>query len=143
MLIDTNLIIYAINSASPKHDQAKQFLLDNKRDLIVAHQNILEAIRVLTHPKFSYPMIFLKAEKAVNAIARAAIIVCPTDETLPIAVMLMHKYSRASNRIFDAYLVATMITHGIKQIATDNDRDFTLYSEITTINPFRSGGNGH
>lgn len=143
MLIDTNLIIYAINSASPKHDQAKQFLLDNKRDLIVAHQNILEAVRVLTHPKFSHPMIFLKAEKSVNAITRATIIVSPTDETLPIAIMLMHKYSRGSNRIFDAYLVATMITHGIKQIATDNDRDFTLYTEITTINPFRSGGNRH
>lgn len=141
MLIDTNLIIYAINSASPKHAQAKQFLLDHQDSLTVTHQNILESMRVLTHPRFSRPMTFSKAEKAVMAIAGAVTIVSPTDETFPIAVALMHKYTRAANRIFDAYLVATMLTHGMKEIATDNERDFTLYSEIKVINPFHSSGN--
>ena len=143
MLIDTNLIIYAINSASPKHTQAKRFLSKNQSDLIVAHQNILEGMRVLPHAKFSHPMTFFQAEKAVNTIAKAATVVAPTEETLAIAVILMHKYSRAANRIFDAYLVATMLTHGIKKIATDNDRDFTMYEEITVVNPFRVSGNGH
>ncbi len=143
MLIDTNLIIYAINSASPKHDQAKRFLNQNQSNLIVAHQNIFEAMRVLTHTKFSHPMTFFQAHKAVDAIAEAATIISPTEETLSIAVALMHKYTRAANRIFDAYLVATMLTHGIKKIATDNDRDFTMYEEITVLNPFRVLGNGH
>ncbi|MEK7119266.1 MAG: type II toxin-antitoxin system VapC family toxin [Patescibacteria group bacterium] len=142
MLIDTNLIIYAINSASPKHNQAKRFLSQNQSDLIVAHQNILEGMRVLTHAKFSHPMTFFQAEKAVDAIAKAATIISPTEETLPIAMVLMHKYTRAANRIFDAYLVATMLTHGIKKIATDNDRDFTMYEEIAVLNPFRVSGNG-
>lgn len=143
MLIDTNLIIYAINSASPKHNQAKRFLSQNQSSLIVAHQNILEGMRVLTHAKFSHPMTFFQAEKAVDAITKVATIISPTEETLPIAVVLMHKYTRAANRIFDAYLVATMLTHGIKKIATDNDRDFTMYEEVTVLNPFRVSGNGH
>ncbi len=142
MLIDTNLIVYAINSASPKHNQAKRFISQNQSNLIVAHQNILEGMRVLTHAKFSHPMTFFQADKAVDAIAEAAMIISPTEETLPIAVALMHKYTRAANRVFDAYLVATMITHDVREIATDNERDFTLYTEITVINPFRPAGNG-
>lgn len=143
MLIDTNLIIYAINSASPKHNQAKRFFSQNQSNLLVAHQNILEAMRVLTHTKFSHPITFFQAEKAVDSIAQAAIVISPTEETLAIAMMLMRKYDRAANRIFDAYLVATMLTHGIKKIVTDNDRDFTMYEEITVLNPFRVSGNGH
>ncbi len=142
MLIDTNLIIYAINSASPKHDQTKRFLSENQNNLIVAHQNILEGIRVLTHAKFSHPMTFFQAAKAVDGITLSATVIAPTEETLPIARALMHKYTRDANRIFDAYLVATMLTHGIKKIATDNDRDFTMYEEITVLNPFRPSGNG-
>lgn len=88
-------------------------------------------------------MTFFQAEKAVDAIAKATTVIAPTEETLPIAVRLMHKYTRSANRIFDAYLVATMLTHGIKKIATDNDRDFTMYEEVTVLNPFRVSGNGH
>lgn len=79
MLIDTNIIIYAINSASSKHHLAKEFLARQQDNLIVAHQNILEAIRVLTHPKCSFPMSFSAAEKAVTAIANAATIIAPTE----------------------------------------------------------------
>ncbi len=140
MLIDTNLIIYAINSASPKHEQAKQFLTQEHHSLVVADQNILEALRVLTHAKFSHPMTFSRAEKAVDGIASASKIVAPTEETLPIARALMHKYARAANRIFDAYLVATMLTHAIGEIATDNERDFKVFKEIMVTNPFRSTG---
>lgn len=143
MLIDTNLIIYAINKSSPKHARAKQFLTQEQNNLIVAHQNILEALRVLTHEKFASPMSFAAAETSVAAITNAAIVVVPTEETIAIAIALMHKYTRAANRIFDAYLVATMLTHNIKNIATDNERDFVLYAEIAVINPFRSSGNGH
>ncbi|MBI4066482.1 type II toxin-antitoxin system VapC family toxin [Candidatus Gottesmanbacteria bacterium] len=141
MLIDTNLIIYAINTASPKHSRAQQFLRDNQNLLAVAHQNILESIRVLTHEKFSHPMTFAKAEKAVMAIVSVMAIISPAEETLPIALMLMEKYAQAANRIFDVYLVATMLTHGIKEIATDNDRDFNVLKEISVFNPFSSRGN--
>lgn len=143
MLIDTNIIIYAINSASPKHTRAKQFLLDHQDNLILAHQNVLEAIRVLTHPKFSNPLSFSQAEKAVTAIAQAATVIAPVQDSLAIAIGLMHAYGRSQNRIFDAYLVATMLSHGIKKIATDNERDFVLFAEITVMNPFQASDRGN
>lgn len=143
MLIDTNIIIYAINKSSPKHARAKQFLTQEQNNLVVAHQNILEALRVLTHAKFASPMSFSAAETSVTAITNAATIIVPTEETIAIAIALMHKYTRAANRIFDAYLVATMLTHDMKRIATDNERDFTMYEEIAVLNPFRVSGNGH
>jgi predicted nucleic acid-binding protein len=136
MLIDTNILIYAINTSSPKHGSAQQFLRERRANLVVADQNVLEALRVLTHGKYSHPITFFQAEKAVTAMVSAMTIVSPNEETLPTAILLMQKYARAANRIFDAYLVATMLTHGVKEIATDNERDFQIFAEISVFNPF-------
>lgn len=50
MLIDSNILVYAINILSPKHKKAQNFLQENITKLEIAHQNIFETLRVLTHP---------------------------------------------------------------------------------------------
>lgn len=61
MLIDSNILIYAINLDSPKSKIAQEFLKENLDNLEITHQNILESIRILTHPKFSNKPIHLSA----------------------------------------------------------------------------------
>ena len=56
MLLDSNILVYAINVRSPKNQVAQKFLQENLKELVVAHQNILETMRVLTHPKFPHPL---------------------------------------------------------------------------------------
>ena len=70
MLIDSNILIYAINTDSPKHKKAQGFLEENLGDLEIAHQNVLETIRVLTHGKFSNPMKLKDALRAILAISK-------------------------------------------------------------------------
>ena len=136
LLVDSNIIIYAINSASPKHTQAKQFVTGSTDELFVAQQNIFESLRVLTHPKFPNPMNTQSALAAVSSVINRCELITPDITTSFISMELIGKYGIKSNNIFDAYLAATMLTHEIYAIATDNDGDFGIYEAITVINPF-------
>lgn len=137
MLVDSNIIIYAINTSSPKNKLAQDFLLKNKKTLYVTHQNIFECLRILTHSKYSRPMKIDDAIEAVNGICDAINIIYPQLETHYIALELIKKYGLTSNQIFDAYLVATMLSNEIKEIATDNGKDFSMFKGIKVVKPFK------
>lgn len=136
MLVDTNILVYAINKSSPKYKQAQKFLKDNQGDLIIAHQNILETIKVLTQPKFSHPMNPKSAIEAVLKIAESCQIITPIIGTEFIALELIKNSALSGNRIFDAYLTATALSNNITTIATDNIKDFQKFAEMKVINPF-------
>ena|SRR3989338_254610 len=136
MLIDSNILVYSINSSSPKNKKAQTFLQNNLGNLDVAHQNIFETIRVLTHPKFPSPMKIREALEAIEAILKDCRIISPDYRTHRIALELIKKYQFSADHVFDMYLVATALSNRIETIATDNVRDFSKLAEIETINPF-------
>lgn len=136
MLIDSNILVYSINSSSPKHKKAQNFLQENLSELIVTHQNIFETLRVLTHPKFTNPMKTGDAVKAVENILRQCTVVSPDYRTHHIALELIKKHGLSGDLVFDAYLVATALANGLDLIATDNTKDFKKFTELKTINPF-------
>jgi predicted nucleic acid-binding protein len=135
MLIDSNILIYAINSSSPKNIAAQKYLEENIDELIVAHQNIFETLRVITHPKFPSPMSPVQALNAVNEIIRVCRIISPDYKTHNIALEMIKKYNLSSDKVFDAYLTATAISNNVNSIATDNVKDFKNF-EIDIVNPF-------
>lgn len=135
MLIDSNILIYALNSASPKHHAAQEFLQSQKQ-LIFAQQNVFETLRILTHAKFPNPFPVNEAIIALRNIIEGATILTPTFETPELSFGLMQKYRIRGSEIFDAYLVATAISNGVKRIATDNTQHLKKYAEITVIYPF-------
>lgn len=137
ILIDSNILIYAINSRSPKNQKAEKFLSESSGNFAVAHQNVLETLRVLTHPKFPKPMRLRLAISAIESIIKAGKIVSPDYQTQRVALELIKAHNLSSNEIFDAYLTATAFTNDIHEIATDNERDFLKIKEIKIINPFQ------
>ncbi len=136
MLIDSNILVYAINTLSSKHQKAKAFLQSEQNNLVVAHQNILESLRVLTHPKFLNPMSVTKALKALNNIAGNLRIIHANNSTYYLVLELIKKYHLKSDIVFDAYLVATALSNGVDTIVTDNIKDFKKFKEIKVFNPF-------
>ncbi|MBI2613294.1 MAG: PIN domain-containing protein [Candidatus Levybacteria bacterium] len=141
MLVDSNILIYAINRRSSKHVTAQNFLQNNIGDLEVAHQNIFETLRVLTHPKFPSSMKIQDALNAINNITKTCRVIFPDEKTYSITLFLIKKNALVSDQIFDAYLAATALSNGIAVIATDNIRDFKKFKEIKLINPFLQNHN--
>jgi predicted nucleic acid-binding protein len=135
MLVDTNILIYAINADSPKNKLAQRFLQENIHELEVSHQNIFEALRVLTHSKFSKPMKPENAQNSVMAIVKECRIVIPNYKTHYLALEWIKEHELIGNKIFDAYLAATAVSNGIYAIATDNGKDFKKFG-VTVVNPF-------
>jgi predicted nucleic acid-binding protein len=136
-LVDANVIVYAINTSSPKNKQAQQFLQREKERLSISHQNIFESLRVLTDPKFPSPMRTDQALNAVERIVRVLDLISPSPKTYYLTQELIIKYQISSDQIFDAYLTATALDNDVLEIATDNEKDFSLFQEIRVCNPFR------
>lgn len=138
MVIDSNILIYALNPSSPKHASARQFLSQEKK-LFLTQQNIFETIRIITHKKFPKPLSSNQAVKVIgvllNTISR---ILPPTIQTPAITLELIKKYQISGTEVFDAYMVATLLSHGVKSIASDNVKHLGKYKEISVINPFEA-----
>src|ERR1035437_3026977 len=92
ILVDSNILIYAINRSSPKHLAAQEFLQENIGKFVLAHQNILESLRVLTHKKFAHPMTPIEASAAVSNISDACRIITPDRTAYHLALRLISKY---------------------------------------------------
>lgn len=136
MLIDSNLLVYALNERSPKHAHAKQFLEEIHPHITLAFQNISETLRIITHPNFPNPFSSDDAVKAVSEIARVSRVIHQNMLTEKVFYRLVDKYAVAGVEIFDAVLVATAIGNEVVGIATDNVKHLGKYEEITVINPF-------
>jgi predicted nucleic acid-binding protein len=136
ILIDSNILVYAINITSPKHLQAQAFLQDSQVNMVLAHQNIFETLRVLINAKFPHPMKPTDAISAISNIMEACQVIAPEQDTHHIALSLIKAHKLTSNKIFDAYLAATALSVGITTIATDNVKDFQVFKGLKVYNPF-------
>lgn len=137
ILVDSNILIYAINTSSPKSSEARRFLQSHRSTLCIAQQNILETLRVITHNNFPNPMKIDQALKVVLDIVSNFPIITPSADTLAVFLELSQKYNFTGKMLFDVYLVATALGDGIRTIATDNEKDFRKFEQIEVLNPFR------
>lgn len=136
ILVDSNILIYSLNISSPKYKKARNFLQDNLDKLVIAHQNILETFRVLTHPKFPKKVSSKDVLEALDNLTKEIEVIYPGFETYYIVLELLKKHNLKGDQIFDCYLTATALSNGVEVIATDNTKDFKKFKEIKVFNPF-------
>ena len=136
ILLDSNIIIYSLNKLSPKCMQAQGFIVEHQSNLVVAHQDMNETLRILTHKTFPSSMTSGQALKAVDGILQGLEIINPPPVTYNIVKELISLYKLKGNAVFDAYLVATMLSNDINHVATDNVKHFKLFKQIKVVNPF-------
>lgn len=139
ILIDSNVLVYAINDSSSKNKVARVFLKKSFKNsnLCLAQQNITESLRILTHNKFPKPWNAKEAIEQISKMTNNMSVISPNIKTLFYFFEIIRKIRVSSKQIFDAYLVATALSNGVFTIATDNVRDFKIFEEINIINPFK------
>lgn len=81
-------------------------------------------------------MTIRKAIDAVYRIVSCGTILSPMRETYDIALELLKTFHATGTRVFDLYLFASILSYGLTTLATDNERDFRMFSMIRVINPF-------
>ncbi len=142
LVIDTNILIYAINKDSPHHKLASAFI--EKQRVVgfcVTWSILYEWLRIATHPKvFSHPLEPKKAQDFIMKIAgdpSVDILVETSQHSRFLQMALEEAPALRGNLYHDAHIAAIMLEHGIRKIATA-DGHFRLFSSLQVIDPTKS-----
>lgn len=133
---DTQILLYALDGASPFHERTRDLFHDvfeKNIECVVAGQNILEAEHVLIKAYRSPPK---DAVRLVGQLAKdyRLAVVMPFLSTLD----RYHRFIQSMEKvdIFDCYLAATLLDNGIFQLLSGNANDFSGVPGLTVVNPF-------
>lgn len=142
MLVDANLLLYAVHSGSSHHAPAREWLTDRlngSRRVGLPWQSLTAFLRISTHPRaFPQPLTPATAWKQVAAwlAAPAAWVPEPGRGYATLLGDLVTRYELAGKLVPDAQLAALALEHGLTVCSTDTD--FARFRELTWDDPTAS-----
>lgn len=140
ILVDTNVLVFAVHAESPHHLVARRFLegLRSRGGFCVTWSILYEWLRVCTHPGvFARPLDPSTACGFVLTLAR--------DPTIDILLetpghaacldeILRDLPAIHGNRYHDVHIAAVMRENGVATVAT-TDRHFRLFPFLRIVDP--------
>lgn len=137
ILVDTNVLVYAINLDAPQHEASRAFLeaiRSKKLEGVLVIQVLLEFFAIITDQKrAAQPLTPESAWQQIDAL-RSFMPVLGSGDNL-IDVLQEIAGSRKGPDIFDSYLAAQMKALGISVLCTYNKKDFTGYENVIVKSP--------
>lgn len=138
-LIDTNLLIYAVNEDSPAHPAAQDWLddaLSGVDTVAFAWLALIGFVRISSHPRLSNnPLTASDAMDRVDSwLAQPnARVLEPLRRHATIMRELLIATSAGGNLTNDVHLAALAIEHGAVMCSADND--FAQFPGLRWLNP--------
>jgi toxin-antitoxin system PIN domain toxin len=143
MLVDANILLYAVDEASPQHEQARRWLedsLNGVRRVGLPWTSLTAFVRIATHPRaLRAPLGAAAAWAYVEdwLDAPAAWVPQPGRGHRDILSRLVRDLDLRGNLVPDAVLAALCVEHGLSIVSADSD--FARFRELTWINPVAVG----
>jgi toxin-antitoxin system PIN domain toxin len=138
-VLDLNILLYALNRDSDRHQQAKSWLeraLSADEPVALAWVVLLGFLRVATSPRvFPRPLTPAQALTVVDGwLAQPCVVALnPGEEHWPILRQLLAEAGTAGNLTTDAHLAALAIENGAELCSTD--ADFARFPRLRRSNP--------
>jgi len=138
-LVDTNLLLYAVDETSPHHRVARPWLegqLSGSETLAFAWAVLLAFLRLATNPRvFEAPLTLEEALDLVDSWLEQpnATVVHPTDRHSRLVRELLAPLGTAGNLTSDAHLAALSVEHGAELCSGDSD--FARFQRVRWLNP--------
>jgi hypothetical protein len=141
--LDTNLLVYAHNTASPYHPQARAFIekVMNERDaegmlaVCIPGQVLTEFLNVITRHQLESPLPLHDATQLVQAYMDTGVAILYPKSTQLATLLDLLKSVTTRQKIFDVALVATLKDHGVSGLYTVNTSDFDQFAFLDVKNP--------
>jgi toxin-antitoxin system PIN domain toxin len=143
ILVDANLLLYAVNAQAPEHAPSKAWLdraLSGTTRVGLAWPSLLAFVRLSSNPVvFRHPQTPAAAWHQVRDWLRAEVawIPVPGDRHADILGPLIAMPMMASRLVPDAHLAALAIEHGLTLCSTDGD--FAKFPGLKWRNPLAAG----
>lgn len=138
-LIDLNLLLYAVDSSSPRHRTAHAWVeeaFSGSNSVALSWSVLLGFIRLTTRPNiFKQPLTPSGSLDLIDSwLALPSVIVLhPTERHAAILRGLLEEAGTAGNLTTDAHLAALAIEHGAELCSTD--ADFARFRGLRYTNP--------
>lgn len=139
MLLDANILLYAVDARSPFHARAKEWMeeaLNGPRRAGIPWSSITAFLRIATNPRAQdEPLQPAEAWDIAAAWldAPAVWVPAPGRGHREILGALVRDLHLRGNLIADAVLAALCIEHGLQMISADTD--FARFTQISWYNP--------
>jgi toxin-antitoxin system PIN domain toxin len=138
-LVDTNVLVYAVNRSAKQHRAAHGWLvgaLDGNESIGFAWTALLGFLRLTTNPRvFATPLQLVDATALVEFWLgqRPSTIVEPTARHVPILRSLLAGAGTGANLVNDAHLAALALEHDATIVSFD--RDFQRFEGVRSRLP--------
>lgn len=139
MLIDANLLIYAVDAAVPEHAKASAWLTDRLNGDVrvgIPWESLSAFLRISTHPRATtQPLQPADAWRFVDDWLAVDLVWVPvaTERHADVLGGLIDRYRVSGNLVPDAHLAALAIEHGLEICSADTD--FARFTEVRWRNP--------
>lgn len=140
MILDANVLLYAVDTHARGHAIAKAFLEEHLNGPVrvgLPWQSLSAFLRIATHPRImTRPLgVELGAEIVDDWLAAPATWVPEvTQTTWGIVRRLLVTHHLSGNLIPDAQLAALAIQYGVPVVSADSD--FARWPDLAWLNPF-------
>ena len=142
VLLDTNVLLYALAEASPFHRPARALyrqVIEGTLQACISPQVLCELLAICTDAHRFHPA--LSVDQALREClvfweARTLKKIFPSSVTFEKATELIRRHRVSRQEVFDAFLAATMLENGVTTIYTANTKDFLPFHELQVVNPF-------
>lgn len=141
-LIDANLLVYAYDSSSPRHEAAKDWIeerFSNPEPVRIAWTTVLAFVRITTNPNLlERPLSIDEAAEVVDEwlTLPQVRLAHPGPDHWPLLRRLLADGQAVAGLAMDAHLAALAIGLGAQLHSTD--RDFTRFEGLRWSNPLES-----
>ncbi|QQS01907.1 MAG: PIN domain-containing protein [Austwickia sp.] len=144
MIVDANLLLYAVDETSPHHEVARNWwedALNGELRVGLPWQTVGAFLRIATHPRvMSAPLSGPGAAEIVRGWLEVPNVWVPPAGvgTARILVGLLGAHGVTANLVPDAQLAALAIEHGVAVASAD--ADFARWPQVRWINPVAAPG---
>jgi toxin-antitoxin system PIN domain toxin len=139
MLVDANILLYAVDEESRSHRAAREWLetaLNGSRRVGLPWQSLSAFVRIVTHPRaLTTPLTPSSAWSFVDdwLDAPAAWVPVPGRGYRDLFGRLVGDLDVRGNLVSDAALAALALEHGLTVVSADSD--FARFREVQWLNP--------
>jgi uncharacterized protein len=139
VLVDANVLLYAVDRESPFHDPARRWMegaLGGSRRVGIPWMSLTAFVRIVTNPRaLASPLSPSDAWRFVEEWLDVPVVWVPEPGRGHRSILghLIQELDLRGNLVADAVLAALCIEHGISVVSADSD--FARFTEIDWINP--------
>ncbi len=139
-IVDTNVLVYALDADAPQHVAARALLeaarADTSTMLFVTSQILCEFYSIVTNPRWvPKPRSAADALTAISGLLAFLHVPPVPAHAIDGLLGLLRRHPVTGGDVFDVQIVAAMQANGVERIYTFNADDFTVFAELSIVTP--------